>query len=162
MWQYLDILREKAKFFLFFLGGCGEEKYKYFKPQPDIQQLTRLLLQFYVTIFGHFRGKSQKKIFYKALERKNSSIPSPDRIFNSWQGFYCSFMWQYLDILREKAKIFFFFRRLWRGKIQVFQAPTGYSTADKAFIAVLCDNILAFEGEKAKKNYFRTCGFSLM
>jgi hypothetical protein len=28
-----------------------------------------------------------------------------------------------------------------RGKIQVFQAPTGYSTADKAFIAVLCDNI---------------------
>ena len=104
MWQYLDILREKAKFFLFFLGGCGEEKYKYFKPQPDIQQLTRLLLQFYVTIFGHFRGKSQKKLFYKALERKNSSIPSPDRIFNSWQGFYCSFMWQYLDILREKAK----------------------------------------------------------
>ena len=33
------------------------------------------------------------------------------------------------------------FRRLCKGKIQVFQAPTGYSTADKAFIADLCDNI---------------------
>jgi hypothetical protein len=63
---------------------------------------------------------------------------------------------------KEKKPKKIFFRRLWRGKIQVFQAPTGYSTADKAFIAVLCDNILAFEGEKAKKIYFRTCGFSLM
>jgi hypothetical protein len=77
------------------LQGFGGEKDKYFKPRPDIQQLTRLLLQIYVTIFGHFKGKSQKKIFYKALERKT----------------------------------------------QVFQAPTGYSTADKAFIADLCDNI---------------------
>jgi hypothetical protein len=76
----------------------GEENYKYFKPRPDIQQLTRLLLQFYVTIFGHFKGKSQKK----------------------------------------------YFRRLWRGEIQVFQAPAGYSTADKDFIAVLCDNIWTF------------------
>ena len=33
---------------------------------------------------------------------------------------------------------------IWKGKIQVFQAPTGYSTADKAFIAVLCDNIWTF------------------
>ena len=63
----MDILREKAKFFLFFLGGCGEEKYKYFKPRPDIQQLTRLLLQFYVTIFGHFKGKSHRNLFLKAL-----------------------------------------------------------------------------------------------
>jgi hypothetical protein len=77
----------------------GEEKYKYFKPRPDIQQLTRLLLQFYVTIFGHFKGKSQKKNIFKGFGR---------------------------------------------GKIQVFQAPTGYSTADKAFIAVLCDNIWTF------------------
>jgi hypothetical protein len=55
-----------------------------------------------------------------------------------------------LDILREKAKKNYF-TRLWRGKIQVFQAPTGYSTADKAFIAVLCDNIWPFGQEKAKK-----------
>jgi hypothetical protein len=52
-----------------------------------------------VTIFGHFDGKSQKKIY---------------------------------------------FRRLLRGKTQVFQAPTRYSTADKAFIADLCDNIWTF------------------
>ena len=43
------------------------------------------------------------------------------------------------------------FRRLWRGKIQVFQAPTGYSTADKAFIAVLCDNVWEFWAKKPKK-----------
>ena len=60
-----------------------------------MQQQKRFLFHFYVTIFGHFKGKSPKK----------------------------------------------FFRRLCKGKIQVFQAPTGYSTADKAFIAVLCDNI---------------------
>jgi hypothetical protein len=30
------------------------------------------------------------------------------------------------------------------GKKQVFQAPTGYSTAEEAFIAFLSDNILAF------------------
>ena len=149
MWQYLDILMEKAKK-KFILEGFWEEKHKYFKPRPDIQQLTRLLLQIYVTIFGHFKGKSQKNLFYKALEKKNTSISSPDRIFNSWQGFYCRFMWQYLDILREKAKKNYF-TRLWTGKIQVFQAPTGYSTADKAFIAVLCDNIWAFWGKKAKK-----------
>ena len=87
------------------LEGFGEEKYKYFKPRPDIQQLTRLLLQIYVTIFGHFRGKSQKIWFYKALDGKNSSISSPDRIFNSWRGFYCIFKWQYFGILREEAKI---------------------------------------------------------
>ena len=40
-----------------------------------------------------------------------------------------------------------FFRRLWSGKIQVFQAPTGYSTADKAFIADLCDNIFKFHAK---------------
>ena len=45
----------------------GEENYKYFKPRPDIQQLTRLLLQFYVTIFGHFKGKSHRNLFLKAL-----------------------------------------------------------------------------------------------
>ena len=49
------------------LEGFGEEKYKYFKPRPDIQQLTRLLLQFYVTIFGHFKGKSHRNLFLKAL-----------------------------------------------------------------------------------------------
>ena len=58
-------------------------------------------------------------------------------------------MWQYLDILGEKAKQFGF-TRLWTGKIQVFQAPTGYSTAEKAFIAFLSDKILAFEGKKPK------------
>jgi hypothetical protein len=52
-------------------------------------------------------------------------------------------MQQYLDILGEKAKKNYF-RRLWRGKIQAFPAPAGYSTADKAFIAVLCDNIWTF------------------
>jgi len=30
---------------------------------------------------------------------------------------------------------------------QVFQAPTGSSTADKAFIAVLCDNIFKFQAK---------------
>ena len=74
-------------------------------PKPGIATATRLLLQFYVTIFGHFKGKSPKN----------------------------------------------YFTRLWRGKIQVFQAPTGYSTADKAFIAVLCDNIWPFYRKKPKK-----------
>ena len=78
---------------------------RFLPPKPEMQQLTRLLLQFYVTIFGHFRGKSQKIWFYKALDRKNSSISSPDRIFNSWRGFYCIFKWQYFGILREEAKI---------------------------------------------------------
>ena len=50
-----------------FQKALGEEKYKYFKPRPDIQQLTRLLLQFYVTIFGHFKGKSHRNLFLKAL-----------------------------------------------------------------------------------------------
>ena len=77
----------------------GEEKYKHFKPQPDIQQLTRLLLQFYLTIFGHFNGKKPKKIILEGFGE---------------------------------------------GKIQVFQAPTGYSTAEEAFIAFLSDSILAF------------------
>ena len=54
-----------------------------------------------------------------------------------------------MDILGEKAKQFGF-TRLWTGKIQVFQAPTGYSTAEEAFIAFLSDNILAFEGKKTK------------
>ena len=42
--------------------------------------------------------------------------------------------------------------------MQVFQAPTGYSTADKAFIAVLCDNIWAFWGKKAKKIFLEGFG----
>jgi len=50
----------KPKSQIFFLEGFGGEKYKYFKPQPDMEQLKRLLLHFYVTIFGHFKGKSQK------------------------------------------------------------------------------------------------------
>jgi hypothetical protein len=57
----LGILREKGQ--EKFLEGFAREKYKYSKPRPDIQQLTRLLLQIYVTIFGHFRGKSQKIYF---------------------------------------------------------------------------------------------------
>jgi hypothetical protein len=58
----------------------GEEKYKYFKPRPDIQQLTRLSLQFYVTIFGHFKGKSQKQLFLKGFgeEKYKYFKPRPD------------------------------------------------------------------------------------
>ena len=52
-------------------------------------------------------------------------------------------MWQYLDILGEKAKKTIL-EGFGEGKIQVFQAPTGYSTAEEAFIAFLSDNILAF------------------
>jgi hypothetical protein len=55
-----------------------------------------------------------------------------------------------LDILREKAKKNYF-TRLWRGKIQVFQAPTGYSTADKAFIAVYVTIFGHFTGKSQKK-----------
>ena len=35
--------------------------------------------------------------------------------------------------------------------MQVFHAPTGYSTAEEGFIAFLCDNIWAVLREKAKK-----------
>ena len=58
-----------------------------------------------------------------------------------------------MDILGEKAKKFGF-TRLWTGKIQVFQAPTGYSTAEEAFIAFLSDNIFNFEAKEAKKFFF--------
>jgi len=74
----VGILREKGQ--KNFLEGFAREKYKYFKPQPEMQQQKRFLLHFYVTIFGHFKGKSPKN----------------------------------------------FFRRLCKGKFQVFQAPTGY------------------------------------
>ena len=53
-------------------------------------------------------------------------------------------MWQYLDILGEKGKKKIISEGFGREKIQVFQAPTGYSTAEEAFIAFLSDNILAF------------------
>jgi hypothetical protein len=61
----LGILREKGQ--KIFLEGFGEEKYKYFKPRQDIQQLTRPLLQIYVTIFGQFKGKSQKKFILEGF-----------------------------------------------------------------------------------------------
>jgi hypothetical protein len=61
----LDILREKAKKKIFTRLWRG--KHKYFKPRPDIQQLTRPLLQIYVTIFGQFKGKSQKKIILEGF-----------------------------------------------------------------------------------------------
>ena len=96
MRQYLGILREKGQ--KKFLEGFAREKYKYFKPQPEMQQQKRFLLHFYVTIFGHFKGKSPKN----------------------------------------------FFTRLWKGKTRVFEAPTGYRTAEEGFIAFLCDNIWAF------------------
>ena len=50
------------------LEGFGREKYKHFKPRPDIEQLTRLLLRSYVTIFGHFKGKSPKLFFLRRIE----------------------------------------------------------------------------------------------
>jgi len=40
------------------------------------------------------------------------------------QGFYCVFKKQFLGVLSEKAKKKLF-RRLWSGKLQVFQAQTG-------------------------------------
>ena len=92
-WQYFQISSKISK--IFFFRSQNPENLRVFCPR---NRKWRLLLRFYVTIFGHFKGKSQKN----------------------------------------------FFRRLLRGKIQVFQAPTGYSTADKAFIAVLCDNIWTF------------------
>ena len=66
-------------------------------------------------------------------------------------------MWQYLDILGEKAKKFGF-TRLWTGKIQVFQAPSGHSTAEEAFIAFLSDNILAFKGKSQNFFFLGGCG----
>ena len=103
-----------------------------------------------MTIFSILKQNKQK-IFFRSKNPDNlRGFCPPNRKCNSWQGFYCSFMWQYLDILGEKAKKFCF-TRLWTGKIQVFQAPTGYSTADKAFIAVLCDNVWEFWAKKPKK-----------
>ena len=141
MWQYLGILREKGK--KKFFRRARAKIQVFYTPNRKCNSKRGFYCIFmwqYLDILGE---KAKKKIFYKALERKNSSIPSPDRIFNSWQGFYCSFMWQYLAILGEKAKKIYF-TRLLRGKLQVFQAPTGYSTADKAFIADLCDNLWTF------------------
>ena len=114
------------------------------QPQQEMQQLKRLLLHFYVTIFGHFKGiRPKKKNFRRLCKGKIQVFYTPNRKCNSWKGFCCIFMWQYLGILKEKGQKNFS-RRLCKGKRQVFQAPTGYSTADKAFIAILCDNIWTF------------------
>ena len=81
----------------------GEEKYKYFKPQPDIQQLTRLLLQFYVTIFGHFKGKSQIFSFFLGgcgEEKYKYFKPQPDiqQLTRLLLQFYVTIFWH----LKEK------------------------------------------------------------
>ena len=80
-----------------------------------MQQLKRVLLRFYVTIVGHFKGKSPN----------------------------------------------FFFRRLWKGKTQVFEAPTGYSTVEEAFNAFLCDNIWSKPLILAKKCALRNKKFAI-
>ena len=111
-----------------------------------MQQLTRLLLQFYVTIFGHFRGKRQKKrkLVQKALgeEKYEYLKPQPDiqQLTRLLLQFYVTIFGHFKGKSPKKN----YFTWLCKGKIQVFQAPTGYSTADKAFIAVLCDNIWTF------------------
>jgi len=50
------------------------------KPQPDIEQLKRVLLRFYVTIFGHFKGKSQQNFILEGFEGEKYKYfkPRPD------------------------------------------------------------------------------------
>ena len=64
MWQYLGILREKDQ--KNFLEGFAREKYKYFKPQPEVQQQKRFLLHFYVTTFSILKQKKQIFFFLEA------------------------------------------------------------------------------------------------
>ena len=59
------------------------------------------------------------------------------------QGFYCVFKKQFLGVLSEKDKKKLF-RRLWSGKLQVFQAQTGTTTAKESFNPVLGNNFWAF------------------
>ena len=71
----MGILREKDQ--KNFLEGFAREKYKYFKPQPEMQQQKRFLLHFYVTIFGHFKGKRPKKNFLEGPAREKYKYFTP-------------------------------------------------------------------------------------
>ena len=126
---------------------------RFLPPKPEMQQLTRLLLQFYVTIFGHFRGKSQKIWFYKALDGKNSSISSPDRIFNSWKGFYCVFMRKYLEILREKAKKKIFWEAL-EGKNTSISSPDRIFNSWQGFYCSFMWQYFGIWRRKSQKKLF--------
>ena len=58
MWQYFQISSKISQ--IFFFRSQNPENLRGFCPR---NRKWRLLLCFYVTIFGHFEGKSQKKFF---------------------------------------------------------------------------------------------------
>ena len=84
-----------------------------------MQQQKRFLLHFNVTIFGHFRGKSQKKIILQGFgeEKFKYSQPRPDiqQLTRLLLQFYVTIFGHFKGKSPKK-----FFRRLCKGKIQVF------------------------------------------
>ena len=86
---------------------------------------------------------------------KKTSISSPDRIFNSWQGFYCNFMWQYLDILREKAQKKLFYKAL-RGKNTCISSPDRIFNSWQGFYCSFMWQHFQFSSKISKTFFFRS------
>ena len=95
-WQFFQfsskISKKKKKIFRKMVQAWSAG---YFVIESDPILADRFLLLFYVTIFSHFKPNKQ---FINKNSENFQGFYNPNRKCNSWQGFYCVFMWQYFQI----------------------------------------------------------------